>query len=712
MFGEALDVGAFRAQKMESLNGKLLRLDPDNGDGICAGNTKFSVFNPYCNGDTRSPQSRIWARGFRNPFAVNIKPLEQGEQINGPGVILVGDVGFGSYEEVNTITHGGMNMGWPCWEGGYPMPVHRDSIYDPLTGANSAGIIRPIDPNTGHPINCAYMYANITTDMPFFFHTRYPQGSGLAGKELEWLGQGFLGNAIAGVATYTGTSYPAAYQNAIFFLDYGQRWIRVLHRDAASGKYTYGNHFLTIPDSILTLKTDPVSGDIFYNRNLNGDVHRIRYVAANVTVPPAPVATANATHGILPMTVQFSLDGTDEHDLNKITSIKWNFGDGKTATLPNPVYTYTQEGTYNATVTVTTSAGSSATAWIMMYPSATNKPPTVRIIQPAPSDSYYFYEINETLTFDCEVDDENPSKLTYKWELEILHLNHIHTDQADFYTKSFNSSMTNLGASHAGERANERFILTVTDEFGATAKDVAYYSEKEFMQLHFQDGVTVGNSAPVAVLNVSGYQPYTAGQLIRFTGISSTDADMDYLLYSWDFGDNTTTSDTTAPTHFYNTGGYYLVTLTVSDNWGWTDQTGVWLTVLNADGSKPAGVAPNNVIPTGSNQPEYTFEEAQESSSSSQQTGDDTDTNSNSTNIIDTTTDSETTNDSASSDDMNSSDESASDTNIPAGGSSSTQNIDSSNNSSIDITPSTASIARVSQFIVLLVILVISLSAN
>ena len=109
-FGAVQDVGAFRAQIHESLGGKVLRIDPGTGLGICA-DSGFPVKNPFCNGNSNSPESKIWATGLRNPFRMNIKPIEQGDNAEGPGVVYFGDVGEGGYEEVNAVTQAGQNFG-------------------------------------------------------------------------------------------------------------------------------------------------------------------------------------------------------------------------------------------------------------------------------------------------------------------------------------------------------------------------------------------------------------------------------------------------------------------------------------------------------------------------------------------------------------------------------------------------------------------------
>jgi glucose/arabinose dehydrogenase len=106
------NVGAFRAQLLDSLSGKILRIDPQTGDGI-PGNPSFDSANP------RSARSRVWALGFRNPFRMTIRP-GSGSAVRtdaNPGVIYAGDVGAGTWEELDVIVRPGTNCGWPLFEG-------------------------------------------------------------------------------------------------------------------------------------------------------------------------------------------------------------------------------------------------------------------------------------------------------------------------------------------------------------------------------------------------------------------------------------------------------------------------------------------------------------------------------------------------------------------------------------------------------------------
>lgn len=108
-------------------------------------------------------------------------------------------------------------------------------------------------------------------------------------------------------------------------------------------------------DYILTV-TDQCSNSI-------ADTVRVR-------VFPYPLIDLLPTfvEGCLPYTVNF-LDS-----LNDTTAVSyvWNFGDGNTSTEANPTYTYQEDGTYNATVTVTSNAGcvsaSSISSTVNVFP--------------------------------------------------------------------------------------------------------------------------------------------------------------------------------------------------------------------------------------------------------------------------------------------------------------------------------------------------------
>jgi PKD repeat protein len=72
-------------------------------------------------------------------------------------------------------------------------------------------------------------------------------------------------------------------------------------------------------------------------------------------LPPAPVAdfSASLTTGPAPLDVQFTDQSTGSP-----TSWSWDFGDGGTSTLQDPLHTYTAAGSYDVSLTVTGPGGS------------------------------------------------------------------------------------------------------------------------------------------------------------------------------------------------------------------------------------------------------------------------------------------------------------------------------------------------------------------
>ncbi len=79
------------------------------------------------------------------------------------------------------------------------------------------------------------------------------------------------------------------------------------------------------------------------------------------------------------------------------------------------------------------------------------------------------------------------------------------------------------------------------------------------------------NTAPIA--RIVG--PVTSGQYdaVTFDGTTSTDPEGDALTHVWDFGDGSGTSTEASPSHDYDIAGIFVVSLTVDDGNGGTDET-------------------------------------------------------------------------------------------------------------------------------------------
>jgi glucose/arabinose dehydrogenase len=162
------------AQDPDKLNGKILRIDvgsePD-GSGTYA----IPPDNPYAAGGGRP---EIYASGFRNPWRLSWEPA-------GDRRLLVSDVGYGRYEEVDSVVAGG-NYGWRIREGAHCLDIEN-----------------PLADTTGCP-------------------TEGDDGNPLIDPVIEYTHAG-VGIAVVGGYVYRGTALPAL-QGQYVFADYTPDW--------------------------------------------------------------------------------------------------------------------------------------------------------------------------------------------------------------------------------------------------------------------------------------------------------------------------------------------------------------------------------------------------------------------------------------------------------------------------------------------------------
>jgi len=149
--GGAADA-AGNAQNPQRLLGKMLRIDVDVQPGgapygIPAGpdGNPFAA-NPLCNTDGTGLQNcpEIFALGFRNPWRWSF------DRQNGD--LWLGDVGEGSWEEIDLVVSGG-NYGWNIREGAH--------CFEPASGCQTAGLIDPVAEyghDAGFSITGGYVY--------------------------------------------------------------------------------------------------------------------------------------------------------------------------------------------------------------------------------------------------------------------------------------------------------------------------------------------------------------------------------------------------------------------------------------------------------------------------------------------------------------------------------------------------------------------------
>jgi len=430
----AQNIGAYRCQILTSYSGKILRINPQTGDGYPS--------NPYWNpASPKSVASRTWARGVRNPYRMTHVPAtgSHNPADGNPGVFLLGDVGWSNREEMDVMNAPGMNFGWPKFEGMTNQPGYNNATYAPTTHD------RPkVDWRSG-------------TARGLINGTIYNVGSA------QLPGTSFTGNASTGGVWYHGHEFPPEWHDTYFHADYGAGWIRNFRFDANYNPVEVRN-FVNVAGACVFVNTHPTMGGIWYVRYPD----QIRRVSFTGTTNNAPVAFASASpnSGTSPLTVQFSSFNTYDKDGGTLAYL-WNFGDGTTSTAPNPVKTYSPGSAptgYTATLTVTDNT--SLTAQASVNVSINNSAPVITATSLATVNTF-----NPTATtpvsLSATVTDANHSaaQLSYQWEVLLYHNEHSHPVQS-FTTATATVNLTPVECYNASYWY--RVKLKVSDPTGAS----------------------------------------------------------------------------------------------------------------------------------------------------------------------------------------------------------------------------------------------------
>ena len=434
------NIGAYRSQILDSYAGKIIRIDPETGLGISS--------NPfYQSGNPNSKQSKVWARGLRNPcrFAKRPGTGSHDPAEGNPGVFYIGDVGWSTREELNVMDEGGLNFGWPKYEGMTNQPGYNNNTYTPSTHE-----LAKIDWRNG-------------TARASVNGTIYNIGSS------QVPGPSFTGNCSMGGIWYTGTDFPVEYQNTYFHADYGGDWIRNFSFNNNNNP-TQSRAFKTGANAVTFIATSPIDGGLYYiggtagNSNpLANAVQKISYTANN-NLPPTANITANFLYGNSPLTVELfgsqSYDGDGDN-----LSYSWDFGNGTTSNSINPIHTFTSSTSNPSsfTVTLTVSDGNLSDSESIVI-SLNNTPPVI-VSTSIDNTNTYSSTSSTTLNLNAVINDaeHTNSSLTYQWFTELHHNDHFHSEPVD------NNANTSVALSPVGCDGSTYFYrikLVVTDPGG------------------------------------------------------------------------------------------------------------------------------------------------------------------------------------------------------------------------------------------------------
>lgn len=420
LFGAAQDIGALRAQSLDSLAGKVIRVNPANGQGLAS--------NPFYTGNPADFRSRVWAYGFRQPYHFTVRPNSQS-----PGVLYLGDVGSSQWEELDVVLPG-ENHGWPCWEGNAPMYLYQEDVHTASTCAQ-------VPPAVVKYPTIAYSHADPGTN-------------------------GFTGNAAVGGVFYTGTQYPAPWRGQYFFSDYVGSWFRALPPTGLEIPNTdpqgISQFFADGLEAPVTLNVDPISGNLVYASIERGEIRMLSYLATQQ--PPVLSATVTPRFGAAPLPVLFNASASTDPE-GEALSFLWTFSDGPTDTRPQFSRTFSQEGNYSVSLTVTDPTGRSASATYAI--SVGNTPPVGQIVSPTDG-STVVVPGNVQLEADgADSEDASLPDSAYTWVVDLMHDTHIHYD---WFTATGQTASFRIEAHGEGD-ISYRIRLTVTDSGGLTDED-------------------------------------------------------------------------------------------------------------------------------------------------------------------------------------------------------------------------------------------------
>lgn len=497
-FDASEDIGAFRSQSITSLAGKVLRIDPETGLGL--------PDNPYFTGNANDHESRVWATGLRNPFRFTLRP---GTGI--PEKLYIGDVGWGTYEEINHAQRNVENFGWPCFEG-----PRVESSYD---NADPGGECD--DPT-------------VFTKPLWSFHHSNPGTPG------------FTSQCISGMQVYEGTAYPQKYSGRLFFCEYASDWIRTVRfvNGAPTEVELFGNNI----GNPVCLIADPTGGDLIYVAIGDNAIRRIRYTNANH--PPEIVATASPYYGPAPLTVTLDASGSTDPEGQPL-SFLWDFGDGTSGTNAVETHVYPLGIDYTAKLTVTDVGGETAT-WTRQI-SVDNTPPVITQIVSPPQPSFYAdgQLINFSLIATDAEDNAAGLPLAIEWKFDLVHDHHTHPS----WQKLFGASV-NWTAESEGHGTWYQVTAKVTDSRGLKSTQMFdLYDLDAHAEPHLD---SVSDVAPRLGL------PVEARAHLHYAGKGAAE-----LLFDW--GDGTRALyhpshlQERRPDHLYAAPGLYTLRVTADD---------------------------------------------------------------------------------------------------------------------------------------------------
>ena len=263
------------------------------------------------------------------------------------------------------------------------------------------------------------------------------------------------------------TAWPEDYDNVPLFYEWTRDYIKAF--------FTEGGDLAGIEDVLATLDFDnPIDiefgpdgslyvleyGDGFFGKNLPGaELARVDFVGATGNRAPSVTAVADTTEGAAPLIVNFAAAASDPE--GRRLRYAWDFdADGRVdSRQANVAHTFTEDGLYRATVTVTDQGGRSTSDYVEII---VGQRPTVELtVSPAGGT----FQFGDTVTYTVTVEDDQPVDCSRVQVTYILgHDQHGHPQTTAFGCTGSITTSVPTGHDPANDELSAVFVAEYTDE--------------------------------------------------------------------------------------------------------------------------------------------------------------------------------------------------------------------------------------------------------